>query len=238
MPRHDVSQQAAAVDQPIRALVVEDDPGTAEFVRVGLSYEGFDVTLCTDGLAAVRIAQDVRPGVVVLDWMLPGMDGLEVCRRLRAQSDTAILMLTARDAVADRIAGLETGADDYLVKPFHYEELVARIRAILRRRETRAGRQLQFSDVRLDPSTREVYRGERRVDLTPREFDLLQLLLEHPRHVFSKRAIVERVWGYDYVGDDNIVEVYVGYLRDKLDDRGTQRLIRTMRGAGYALRDD
>jgi DNA-binding response OmpR family regulator len=129
---------AEPTDQPIRALVVEDDPGTAEFVRIGLSYEGFDVTVCGDGAAAVREATELRPTVVVLDWMLPGMDGLEVCRRLRAQSDAAILMLTARDALADRVQGLETGADDYLVKPFHYEELVARIRAVLRRRETRA----------------------------------------------------------------------------------------------------
>ncbi|HEV7665206.1 MAG TPA: response regulator transcription factor, partial [Chloroflexota bacterium] len=167
-----------------------------------------------------------------------GMDGLEVCRRLRAQGDAAILMWTARDGLADRVLGLENGADDYLVKPFHYQELVARIRAVLRRRASRAGQVLRFADLALDPSTREVHRGELSVELTPREFDLLHLLLEQPRHVFAKRTIIERVWGYDFSGDDNIVEVYVGYLRDKLNDRGQQRLIRTMRGAGYALRDD
>jgi two-component system, OmpR family, response regulator MprA len=231
-------EQPAPASDPIRALVVEDDTGTAEFVRVGLAYEGFDVAVCADGAAAVRVADRMRPDVVVLDWMLPGMDGLEVCRRLRAQGDAAILMLTARDGLADRVLGLENGADDYLVKPFHYEELVARIRAVLRRRASRAGQVLRFADLALDPSTREVHRGDRSVELTPREFDLLHLLLEQPRHVFAKRTIIERVWGYDFNGDDNIVEVYVGYLRDKLNDRGQQRLIRTMRGAGYALRDD
>jgi len=232
-----LEEQCGINTHRIRALVIEDDPGTAEFVRVGLSYEGFDVTLCTDGLAAVRIAQDVRPGVVVLDWMLPGLDGLEVCRRLRARSQVPILMLTGRDTLADRVLGLENGADDYLVKPFRFEQLVACIRNVLSGRETRKD-QLQFADIRLDPSTREVYRGDRCVDLTPREFDLLQLLLEDPGHVFSKQAIVQRVWGYDYAGDDNIVEVYVGHLRDKLDDLSGRGLIRTMRGAGYALCED
>ncbi len=231
-------QRPGGADTVIRALVVEDDPGTAAFVRVGLAYEGFDVAYCTDGAAAVRVAERMRPDVVVLDWMLPGMDGLEVCRRIRARGDAAILMLTAKDGLADRVLALDNGADDYLVKPFEYEELVARIRAVLRRRGNRSGQALQFADLQMDPSTRDVRRGALAVDLTPREFDLLHMLLEQPRHVHTKRSIIERVWGYDYAGDDNIVEVYVGYLRDKLDDRGAQRLIRTIRGIGYALRDD
>src|SRR5579871_4741938 len=140
-------------DPPVRALVVEDDAGTAEFVRVGLAYEGFDVAFCADGAAAVRVAERMRPDVVVLDWMLPNMDGLDVCRRLRLQGDAAILMLTARDGLADRVLALDCGADDYLVKPFHYEELVARIRAVLRRRGSRSGQALQFADLRMDPST-------------------------------------------------------------------------------------
>jgi len=222
----------------IRALIVEDDLGTAEFVRVGLAYEGFAVEVCSDGLTALRLAEQLRPEVVVLDWMLPGMDGLEVCRRLHAFGDPAVLMLTAKDALADRVIGLETGADDYLVKPFHYEELVARLRAILRRKTHHSGRSLRFADLELNPSTRDVRRGERVIELTPREFDLLHVLLEQPRRVFGKQEILARVWGYDFVGDDNIVEVYIGYLRDKLGDRGAQRLIRNVRGAGYAVRDD
>ena len=222
----------------IRALVVEDDASTAEFVRVGLAYEGYDVHVCGDGVSGLRAAEQLRPGVVVLDWMLPGLDGLEVCRRVRSHGNPAILMLTARDGLADRVLGLETGADDYLVKPFHFEELVARLRAILRRKASQTGRLLQFADLELNPATRDVRRGERAVELTPREFELLLMLIEQPRRVFAKQQIIERVWGYDFAGDDNIVEVYIGYLRDKLGDRGAQRLIRNIRGAGYALRDD
>jgi two-component system, OmpR family, response regulator MprA len=233
-----VDQRPRGADTLIRALVIEDDAGTAAFVRLGLAYEGFDVAYCADGAAAVRVAERMRPDVVVLDWMLPGMDGLEVCRRIRARGDAAILMLTAKDGLADRVLALDNGADDYLVKPFEYEELVARIRAVLRRRGNRSGQALQFADLQMDPSTRDVRRGTLAVDLTPREFDLLHLLLEQPRHVHTKRSIIERVWGYDYSGDENIVEVYVGYLRQKLHDRGPQRLIRTVRGIGYALRDD
>jgi DNA-binding response OmpR family regulator len=238
MHNGNVDQRPRGADTLIRALVVEDDAGTAAFVRLGLAYEGFDVAYCTDGAAAVRVAERMRPDVVVLDWMLPGMDGLEVCRRIRARGDAAILMLTAKDGLADRVLALDNGADDYLVKPFEYEELVARIRAVLRRRGNRSGQALEFADLRMDTSTRDVRRGPLAVDLTPREFDLLHLLLEQPRHVHTKRSIIERVWGYDYSGDENIVEVYVGYLRQKLHDRGPQRLIRTVRGIGYALRDD
>lgn len=222
----------------LKALVVEDDPGIAEFIRVGMRYEHFDVEVCHDGLAAVRAADRLRPDVVILDWMLPGVDGLEVCKRLRAYGNPAVIMLTAKDGLADRITGLETGADDYVVKPFHFEELVARIRAVLRRRATQTGKTLSFAGVELNAETREVTRDGQHIDLTPREFDLLHMLLEQPRRVFPKQAIVERVWGYDFAGDDNIVEVYVGYLRDKLGDRSPTRLLRTVRGVGYTLRDD
>jgi len=222
----------------LKALLVEDDPSISDFIRLGLRYEGFDVHLCADGLAALRTAERLRPDVVVLDWMLPGMDGLEVCKRLRAWGDPAVVMLTAKDDLPDRVAGLEAGADDYVVKPFHFEELLARIRAVLRRRAARAGRTFRFLDLELNPDKREVSRGGQAINLTPREFDLLHLFMEQPRRVYPKSTILERVWGYDYAGDDNIVEVYVGYLRDKLGDRQPARLIRTVRGVGYALRDD
>jgi DNA-binding response OmpR family regulator len=222
----------------LRALVVEDDSAIADLVRVGLAYEQFDARVCADGVEAVRTAEQFRPDVVVLDWMLPGMDGIEVCRRLRSCGDPAVVMLTAKDELADRIAGLDAGADDYLVKPFHFEELVARVRAVLRRRGRSAGPVVRFADLELNADTREVARGGRSIELTPREFELLALLLEQPKRVFTKRTILDRVWGYDYPGDDNIVEVYVGYLRDKLDDRSPPRLIRTIRGVGYCLRDD
>jgi DNA-binding response OmpR family regulator len=222
----------------LKALVVEDDPSISDFIRLGLRYEGFDVHVCADGLAALRTAERLRPDVVVLDWMLPGMDGLEVCKRLRAWGDPAVVMLTAKDELPDRVAGLDAGADDYVVKPFHFEELLARIRAVLRRRDARAGRTFRFLDLELNPDTREVSRSGQSINLTPREFDLLHLFMEHPRRVYPKSTILERVWGYDFAGDDNIVEVYVSYLRDKLGDRQPARLIRTVRGVGYALRDD
>jgi DNA-binding response OmpR family regulator len=224
-------------ERRLAALIVEDDPAIAELVRMGLRYEGFEVRACADGGEAVRLADRQRPDVVVLDWMLPTLDGIEVCRRLRAMGDPAVLMITARDAVADRIRGLETGADDYLIKPFDFEELVARVRAILRRRREHLGRTLRFADLELNPDSHEVRRGGRTVDLTPREFDVLRLLLEQPRWVIPKRTILERVWGYDYAGDDNIVEAYVKHLREKLDDRASDhRLIHTVRGVGYTLR--
>jgi DNA-binding response OmpR family regulator len=225
--------------QRLRALLVEDDPAISELVRIGLRYEGFEVHTSADGAEAVRLAERHRPDVVVLDWMLPTLDGIEVCRRLRALGDPAVLMITARDAVADRIRGLQAGADDYLIKPFDFEELVARVRAILRRRRDRLGRTLRFADLELNPDSREVRRGGRSIDLTPREFDVLRLLLEQPRWVLPKRTILERVWGYDFAGDDNIVEAYIKHLREKLDDRLPQpRLIHTVRGVGYTLRGE
>jgi two-component system response regulator MprA len=227
----------AAAERRLVALLVEDDAAIAELVRIGLRYEGFEVYACADGGEAIRLADRHRPDVVVLDWMLPTLDGLEVCRRLRAMGDPAVLMITARDAVADRIRGLEIGADDYVIKPFDFDELVARMRAILRRRRDHLGRTLRFADLELNPDSREVRRGGRALDLTPREFDVLRLLLEQPHWVIPKRTILERVWGYDYAGDDNIVEAYIKHLREKLDDpRPDARLIRTVRGVGYTLR--
>jgi DNA-binding response OmpR family regulator len=240
LPRHTSAVVAADnSDRRLSALLVEDDPAIAELVRMGLRYEGFDVYACADGSEAVRLADRHRPDVVVLDWMLPSLDGLEVCRRLRAMGDPAVLMITAKDAVADRIRGLEAGADDYLIKPFDFDELAARVRAVLRRRRDHLGRTLRFADLELNPDSREVRRGGRSIDLTPREFDLLRVLLEQPRWVLPKRTLLERVWGYDYAGDDNIVEAYIKHLREKLDDRGpSPRLIHTVRGVGYMLRSE
>lgn len=217
-------------------LVVEDDPAIAQFLQVGLGYEGYDVVMASSGPDALRLADVRAPDLVVLDWMLPGLDGLEVCRRLRGRGDPAILMLTAREAVEDRVAGLEAGADDYLVKPFHFGELLARLRAIERRRGGERSTVTTRADVMLDRGSREVRRADRQVELTPREFDLLRLLMDNANVVLAKDRIVEHVWGYDFAGDTNIVEVYVGYLRDKLADR-PPTLIQTVRGVGYVLRD-
>ena len=230
--------RAVPAPQPTGAtvLVVEDETAISDVVRLGLRYEGFTVEVCSDGPSAVRAAERLRPDAVVLDWMLPGMDGLEVLKRLRAFGHPGVVMLTARDALADRVAGLEAGADDYLVKPFQFEELVARLRAVLRRRRGEAtDRVLRVGELALDPDAHEVTRADRPVRLSPREFDLLQVLMEQPRRVFSKAMLLDRVWGYDYPGDDNVVEVYVGYLRDKLGDK-PPRLIQTVRGVGYTLR--
>ncbi|MHB8618543.1 MAG: response regulator transcription factor [Chloroflexota bacterium] len=218
-----------------RALVVDDEPSIVDFIKLGLGYEGFDVRTARDGNAALALARDFNPDVIVLDVMLPGVDGMEVCRRVRAQSDTGIIMLTARDELPDRIQGLERGADDYVVKPFRFEELIARIRAVLRRRGNTRQRVLALADLALDQDTREVRRAGRLVELTPREHDLLKLFLLNPRQVLAKDTILERVWGYDFEGDANIVEVYVRYLREKLGDIPPQ-LLQTVRGVGYILR--
>ena len=219
----------------IRVLVVDDEEVIVDLISTGLRYEGFDVAVATDGREALAQAARFQPHLVVLDWMLPGLDGLTVCQRLRAQSDMAILMLTARGELDDRIAGLEGGADDYLVKPFKFQELLARIRAILRRHHLSLGRRLSVGDLQLDRETREVWRSGQPIDLTPREFELLEVLLMHPRQVFSRETLLNRVWGYDYVADPNLVEVHISALRAKLGDTARQ-LIRTVRGVGYTLR--
>lgn len=219
----------------ICVLIVDDEEVIVDLISTGLRYEGFDVAVAADGQAALAQAARFQPHLIVLDWMLPGLDGLTVCRRLRAQSDVAILMLTARGELEERVAGLEGGADDYLVKPFKFQELLARIRAILRRHHLSLGRRLNVGDLQLDRETREVWRAGQPIDLTPREFELLEVLLMHPRQVFSRETLLNRVWGYDYVADPNLVEVHISALRAKLGDTARQ-LIRTVRGVGYTLR--
>ncbi|TMC59339.1 MAG: response regulator transcription factor, partial [Chloroflexi bacterium] len=179
-----------------------------------------------------------QPDLVILDLMLPGIDGFEVCKRLRAADDVPILMLTARDAVTDKVKGLDSGADDYLTKPFNFDELVARVRALLRRRRPADQAVLRYADLTLDQSTREVRRGSRKIELTTKEFDLLELFLQHPRQVLTRDVIYERIWNYDFGGESNIIEVYIRYLRGKLEAGGELRLIQTVRGVGYALREE
>jgi len=216
-------------------LIVDDEPQIVEFLRMGFAYEGFNVLVATSGIEGLQTALAKQPDVIILDIMLPGMSGLDIASRLRPSSDAAILMLTARDEVDDRVTGLNSGADDYVTKPFAFKELLARVRAVLRRRGKSLDRVLAFDDLVLDRESRMVTRGERAIELTPREFELLELFLMHPRQVLTRDAILARIWGYDYVGDDNVIEVYVRHLREKLEDI-PPRLIQTVRGVGYALR--
>ena len=217
-------------------MVIDDDPSVTDFLHRGLSYEGYVVDVANTGKAGLDLARDHQPDVVVLDVMMPGMDGLEVCRRLRAGGDVLVLMLTARDAVSDRVEGLETGADDYLVKPFAFEELVARIHALLRRHEATAFELLRFSDLTLDLGARIAWRDNREIQLSTTEFKLLELFMRHPRQVLTRGQIMDRVWEYDFDGESNVLEVYVRYLRNKLEAEGEPRVIHTMRGSGYVLR--
>ncbi|MGE5618792.1 MAG: response regulator transcription factor [Sphingomonadaceae bacterium] len=221
-----------------RILVVDDDPKILSLMRRGLSFAGYDVALAPDGEEALSIARDQPPDLVVLDVMLPGLDGLEVCRRLRAgDPDMPILMLTAKDRVPDRVAGLDAGADDYLVKPFAFDELLARIRALLRRARPPEDDVLRYADLTLNPATREVQRGGRPIELTTREYELLEFLMRHARQVLSRELIFERVWGSDFLGDSNLIDVHIMRLRDKLEAAGERRLIHTVRGVGYTLRE-
>lgn len=221
-----------------RILVIEDEQRIADFLKRGLTYEGFQVDVRNDGEAGLKAARDTPPDLVVLDLMLPGLDGYEVCRRLRAGGPISILMLTAKDAVADRVKGFDAGADDYVVKPFAFEELIARVRALLRRSRVAEETVLHFADLILNVDTREVTRAKRKVDLTTKEFDLLHFFLRHPRQVLTREMIYDRIWGYDFGGESNILEVYIRYLRTKLEQGNAARLIQTVRGVGYALRED
>ena len=222
----------------MRILVVDDDPAVSGALNRALRLEGYEVTLAADGPQALEEIAIRPPDAVVLDIGLPVIDGLDVCRRLRAAGDdTPVLMLTARDAINDRVQGLDAGADDYLVKPFALAELLARLRALLRRRPEDAGEVLRFSDLTLDPTTREVHRGDRQFTLTRIEFDLLELLLRHPRQVMTRELILDRVWGYTFDSGTNSLAVYVGYLRRKTEANGEPRLIHTARGVGYVLRE-
>lgn len=220
-----------------RILLIEDDEAILNFLRRGLSYEGYEVEVAKEGQSGLILARDTPPDLVVLDWMLPGLDGLEVCRRLRQGGATPILMLTARDTVNDRVQGLDAGADDYLVKPFNLDELLARIRALLRRTQSKTPQIYEFGDLTLDTGTRRAHRNGRMIDLTAKEYELLELFMRHPRQVLTRSVIYDGVWGYDFGGESNIIEVYVRYLRQKLELPGEDRLIHTVRGMGYALRE-
>lgn len=244
------TSQGQAAQQKLKVLVIDDEINIIEFIKLGLGYEGFQVDSAMDGPQGLAAAQRIAPDIVILDLMLPGMDGLEVCRRLRTNpttQDVPVLMLTAKDEIQDRVTGLNTGADDYLVKPFDFVELLARIKAILRRQRRMRGSDnaadgnesqlLQFGDLRLNMATREVTRGGRLIELTATEYNLLHLFMSHPRQVLDRQTILNRVWGYDFLGETNIIEVYVRYLREKIEDSpSTPRLIQTVRGVGYVLK--
>lgn len=221
-----------------RILIIEDDPAILKLLQRGLTYEGYTVDTAMDGRSGLNMARDYSPDLVILDWMLPGMDGLDVCHRLRMGGSLPILMLTAKDTIQDRVQGLDAGADDYMVKPFNLDELTARVRALLRRTQTDRVQVLKFADLTLDTSTREVTRGGKLIQLTAKEHELLELFLRHPRQVLERSTIFERVWGYDFGGESNVLEVYIRYLRQKLEENEQlPRLIHTVRGVGYVLRE-
>ena len=222
----------------MRVLVVDDEPVLRESLARSLRFEGYAVTTAADGVEALERLPDARPDVLVVDVMMPRLDGVAVCRQLRSAGDTTpVLMLTARDAVRDRVLGLDAGADDYLVKPFAHEELLARLRAMLRRTATSGdNRPLVVGDLRLDPQTWQVSRGDREISLTRTEFGLLELLISHPRQVLTRAQLYEGVWGCDLDGSTNSLDVYVGYLRKKLEAGGEPRMLQTVRGVGYSLR--
>lgn len=229
---------------PTRVLVVDDDAKITSFLRRSLALEGYEVVVANSGTEALRTVAVDPPDLMVLDIMMSDVGGLEVCRRVRAAGEEfPILMLTAKDSISDRVKGLDQGADDYLVKPFALEELLARLRALTRRGPaSRQGTEpapgvLQYSDLKLDTASREVMRGDRKIELTAKEFELLALFLNHPRQVLTRDTLMEKVWGYDYTGESNVLEVYVGYLRQKLEAGGEPRLIQTVRGVGYVLKE-
>jgi two-component system, OmpR family, response regulator MprA len=219
-----------------RVLVVEDDAEIADVLRRTLRQEGHEVRSAGDGVEALQLAEDFAPDLVILDLGLPKLDGVEVCRRLRAESDAPILILTARTHTDDRVEGLDSGADDYLVKPFERQELLARMRALLRRRPPRGTASLTVADLRLNPDTRDVYRGDRAIELTNREFELLEYLMRNQRLVISRERLLEEVWGYDPMAMTNTIDVFISNLRRKLEGGGEPRLLHTKRGAGYVIK--
>ena len=223
------------MSEATRVLVVDDETSITDFIARGLSHEGFEVTTAGDGHAGLRAADEVKPHIVILDLMMPRMDGWELCRALSASSKPGIIILSARDETTDRIAGLELGADDYLVKPFEFGELLARVRAVLRRRHPESQTQVKAGDLFIDTSTREVTVAGRPIELSVREFDLLLLLASNAGHVLPRQRILDEVWGYNFFGDENNVEVYIRYLRQKLGDLEHER-IQTVRGVGYRFR--
>ncbi len=219
-------------------LVVDDDPRITNLLQRIIAYEGYSVSIAASGDEALRRTLERAPDLIILDIMLPGLDGLEVVRRLRAAGDNVpILLLTARDSVADKVKGLEVGGDDYLVKPFAPEELVARVKAMLRRNQPERNELLRYADVELDTGTRVAHRGSREIELSPTEYELLALFMRRPRQVLTRDIIMDRVWGFDFEGSSNVLEVYVGYLRTKLEAAGEPRLIHTVRGIGYVFKE-
>lgn len=226
-----------APDAKARILIIEDETAIADFLATELRFEGFDVRVEHDGMRGMIAARQAMPDLLILDRMLPGLDGLDLCRRLRATSDVPIIMLTAKGEVLDRVEGLNTGANDYVAKPFAFEELLARINAQLRAAKPAPKTSLVLADLSLEVVTREVRRGDRAIELTPREFGLLDYLMRHPRRVLTREQILQSVWGYDFEGDEGVVEVYVRYLRGKLEREGEPRLIHTVRGIGYVLKE-
>ncbi len=221
-----------------KILVVEDEQKLAKFLELELQYEGYDVAVAYDGMSGLTDAREGSPDLILLDWMLPQISGLEVCRRLRTSgSKVPIILLTAKDEISNRVAGLDAGADDYIVKPFSIEELLARLRAHLRRNNEEDPDESNFIDLSLNRRTREVKRGDRLIELTATEYDLMEYLISHPRQVLTRDQILERVWGYDFGGDSNIIEVYVRYLRLKLESNKEKRIIQTVRGVGYVLKE-
>lgn len=220
-----------------RILIIEDDEAILKVLKRVLAYEGYQVDTSLDGQAGLTMANNEHPDLIILDWMLPDMDGLEVCRRLRLVGSIPILMLTAKDTIQDRVQGLDAGADDYVVKPFELDELLARIRALLRRTQPDRAQVLSFADLTLDTSTRQANRKGRIISLTAKEYELLELFLRHPRQVLTREMIFDRVWGYDFGGESNVLDVYIRYLRQKLEEGGEPRLLHTARGVGYVLRE-
>jgi two-component system response regulator MprA len=225
------------MDNKVRILVADDDPEILSFLKRGLLYEGYLVDTAVNGNEVLAKVRDNDPALIILDVMMPGIDGIEVSKRLRQINKVPILMLTAKGTLNDRIAGLDAGADDYLVKPFEFDELLARIRALLRRYQPAEKELLRFSDLSLDTSTREVKRGEELIQLTVQEYDLLELFMRHPRQVLKREVIYERIWGYNFEGESNIIEVYISYLRAKLEKSNRPALIHTVRGVGYVLKE-
>lgn len=220
-----------------RILIIEDDQAILKLLQRGLAYEGYTVDVATDGRAGLNVARDHTPDLVVLDWMLPGMDGLEVCHRLRMGGSMPVLMLTAKDTIQDRVQGLDAGADDYMVKPFNLDELLARIRALLRRHPPRGSALLTVGDLRLNPDSQEAMRGDREIELTKREFELLEYLMRNRRLVISRERLLEEVWGYDPLDETNTIDVFISNLRRKLEEGGEPRLLHTKRGAGYVIKE-
>lgn len=222
-----------------RILLVEDDPKLAKFIESELTLEGYHVTVAPNGLDGLTLARTAEPDLLILDWMLPGISGLDICLRLRSTGvQVPIIILTAKDEVPDRVTGLNAGADDYVTKPFSMEELLARVKARLRRTQANDPDSLEFEDLILNCLTREVYRGNQLIELTAKEFDLLEFLLRNPRQVITRDRILEKVWGYDFMGESNIIEVYIRALRIKLEASNSKRLLHTVRGVGYVLRED